>query len=104
MSIEPSAEIRIESDGDMSDLDRYHQLLRTLILTPEGYVPGNRSFGISFDYLDMPPNQAANFLAMELQGKLPDIIPEIQVDEVKCTAYDNGRALFTIRIRKANNS
>lgn len=104
MSMDSSAEIRIESDDDMSDLDKYHQQLRTLILTPAGSVPGNRGFGISFDYIDMPPNQAANFLAMELQEKLPDIIPEIQVDEVKCTEYDNGRALFAIRIREANNA
>lgn len=103
MELNTSPQIRIESDDDMTDLEKSHRLLRTLILTPEGTMVGNRDFGISFDLVGMPPNQAVNYLAMELQKKLPLFIPEIEVSEIEWSADALGRASFIIHIREAES-
>ena len=101
--MESSAEIRIVSDDGMSDLETINNRLRTLVLTPEGAMIGNRGFGISFDMVGMNPKQAVNFLAMELQKKLPVYIPEIALSDVDWAANDKGETVITIRIRKANS-
>ena len=98
-----TAEIRIESEGDATNLEKYSQRLRTLLLTPEGSLIGNRDFGISFDLVSMEPHQAENMLVIELQKKLPIFIPEIQLDKVIWSADINGRAVFTVQIRKAKS-
>ena len=97
-----TAQIRIEAGDDMTMLQKYDKELRTMILTPEGTVIGNRDFGINFDIVDMQPLQAVNYLAMELEKKIPVFIPEIKVISVD-TEIDSpeGRVIFRIRIGRA---
>lgn len=98
-----SAQIKIESDDDLSSIQKYHNLLRTMLLTPEGTMIGNRDFGVSFDLLSMQPNHAINMLVMELEKKIPVFIPDIEVSGVDWTADKYGRTVFRIHIRKANS-
>ena len=97
-----SNQIRIEADDDMTLLQKYDKRLRSLILTPEGTMIGNRDFGIDFDLISMQPIQAANFLAMQLEQKITRYIPEIKVISVD-TEIDSpeGRVIFRIRIGRA---
>ena len=97
-----TAQIRIEAGDDMTMLQKYDKELRTMILTPEGTVIGNRDFGINFDIVDMQPLQAVNYLAMELEKKIPVFIPEIQVKKVDWSIDPLiGKTVFSIRIGKA---
>ncbi len=95
-------QIRIEADDDMTLLQKYDKRLRSLILTPEGTMIGNRDFGIDFDLISMQPIQAANFLAIELERKISVYIPEIKVISVDTeTDSPEGRVIFRIRIGRA---
>ena len=97
-----SNQIRIEADDDLEVLEKYDKRLRTLILTPEGTMIGNRDFGIDFDLISMQPIQAANFLAMQLEQKITRYIPEIKVISVNTEIdHSDGRVIFRIRIGKA---
>ena len=97
-----SNQIRIEADDDMTLLQKYDKRLRSLILTPEGTMIGNRDFGIDFDLISMQPIQAANFLAMQLEQKITRYIPEIKVISVDTeTDSPEGRVIFKIRIGRA---
>jgi len=97
-----SNQIRIEADDDMTLLQKYDKRLRSLILTPEGTMIGNRDFGIDFDLISMQPIQAANFLAMQLEQKITRYIPEIKVISVDTeTDSPEGRVIFRIRIGRA---
>lgn len=97
-----SNQIRIEADDDMTLLQKYDKKLRSLILTPEGTMIGNRDFGIDFDLISMQPIQAANFLAMQLEQKITRYIPEIKVISVDTeTDSPEGRVIFRIRIGRA---
>jgi phage baseplate assembly protein W len=97
-----SNQIRIEADDDMTLLQKYDKRLRSLILTPEGTMIGNRDFGIDFDLISMQPIQAANFLAMQLERKITRYIPEIKVISVDTeTDSPEGRVIFRIRIGRA---
>ena len=97
-----SNQIRIEADDDMTLLQKYDKRLRSLILTPEGIMIGNRDFGIDFDLISMQPIQAANFLAMQLERKITRYIPEIKVISVDTeTDSPEGRVIFRIRIGRA---
>ena len=95
-------QIRIEADDDLEVLEKYDKRLRTLILTPEGTMIGNRDFGIDFGLVSMQPIQAANFLAIELERKISVYIPEIKVISVNTEIdHSDGRVIFRIRIGKA---
>jgi phage baseplate assembly protein W len=97
-----SNQIRIEADDDMTLLQKYDKRLRSLILTPEGTMIGNRDFGIDFDLISMQPIQAANLLAMQLEQKITRYIPEIKVISVDTeTDSPEGRVIFRIRIGRA---
>ena len=86
----------------MTLLQKYDKRLRSLILTPEGTMIGNRDFGIDFDLISMQPIQAANFLAMQLEQKITRYIPEIKVISVDTeTDSPEGRVIFRIRIGRA---
>ena len=96
------SQIRIESDDGITLLQKYNKRLRSLILTPVGTMIGNRDFGISIDLVDMAPQQAANYLAMELEKKIPLFIPEIGVKSVEWTSDGTGKATFIIHIGVIN--
>ena len=85
-----SNQIRIEADDDMTLLQKYDKRLRSLILTPEGTMIGNRDFGIDFDLISMQPIQAANFLAMQLEQKITRYIPEINFRNFRLYAKASG--------------
>ncbi len=104
MSTSTGADIKIETEDGMTRLQKYGKRLLSLILTPEGTMIGNRDFGLSFDMISMPPHQAANLLAMELDKKVPVFIPEIQVNSVDWSiSGTTGRVTFRIKIGKANS-
>ena len=75
--------IRIIHVGNEVDIDRIDGELKALILTSTGTIPGSRNFGLTGEYLSRPPNEAVNVLAMELEEKVEEFIPEIEIVNVE---------------------
>ena len=73
--------------GD-EDLEEYNEQLQCLIASTERTLPGSRGFGISPDVLDGPPGETLNRLAMSLQEKVEQFIPEIEVLNVSGQTND----------------
>ena len=57
--------------------------LKALILSTEGTIPGSRNFGLAGEFLTRPPLEAVNLLAMELEEKVEEYIPEITIANVE---------------------
>lgn len=93
--------INIVHAGGELNIKRIDEELKTLILSPEGTIPGSRNFGLAGEFLSRPPNEAVNILAMELEEKVETFIPEItianvegnfgkDIDGMKMTIYVEG--------------
>lgn len=72
--------------------------LTALISTPEGTCAGDRSYGLSQSFVDLPAMQAANELALELAEKIRLYEPRADLSEVTCTADLYGGLVATITI------
>ena len=46
-------------------------------------IPGSRNFGLAGEFLTRPPLEAANLLAIELEEKVSEYIPEITIASVE---------------------
>lgn len=71
----------VATDG--SDLTGINEQLKTLILSVEGTIPGNRDFGLAREFISYPPREAINMFAMELESKVAIFIPEITIARVE---------------------
>lgn len=100
--MESTDTITIASVDSSLDLKRIDAELRSLMLAAEGTIPGSRSFGLTRDFLSIPPHEAANLLAIELEEKVETYIPEITIASIE---YDpeyvtEGGSKFTIHIER----
>lgn len=74
--------IQITMEDDLSDIDRIDKQLKALILSAEGTIPGSRGFGLSQDFISMNPAEAANALAIELDEKIAEYIPDVTITDL----------------------
>lgn len=58
--------------------------------TPEGTIPGDRSFGLSTDYVDNPLPVAENLLALDIYEKVETYEPRVAVKDIVCEADIDG--------------
>jgi phage baseplate assembly protein W len=93
-------EIEILGVDDERITDRVMQQVRTLILTPEGMLPGSRAFGLPYEFIDMLPDDAVNELAIELEEKVDEFIPEVSVAEVTAEPDTEGRMKIKIFLER----
>lgn len=93
-------QIEILGMDDEQIPDRIIQQLRTLLLTPEGTLPGSRSFGLPYEFIDMLPDDAVNELAIELEEKVDEFIPEISIAEVVAEPDIDGKNTIKIYIER----
>lgn len=75
--------------GDTS-IERANAQLKALMLARERTIPGSRGFGLSGDFLDAPSYEAVSEFGVELEEKVDEFIPEIDVAEVKADAGIDG--------------
>lgn len=85
-----SNQIEIVSVGAESSVERVNAQLRSLILSRERTIPGSRGFGLSGDFVDLPSYEAASEFAVELEEKVDEFIPEIDISEVRTQMNING--------------
>lgn len=93
-------EVEIVSTDNMTDMERYITWLKSLIVTPEGSLPGNRGFGLKMDFLSAIPAQAVNLLAIELDEKVQEYIPEITIANVELLSASGGNLNIKIYIER----
>lgn len=75
--------ITVASSTEGLDIQRIDAELKALILATEGMIPGSRNFGLAGEFLTRPPLEAANLLAIELEEKVSEYIPEITIASVE---------------------
>lgn len=75
--------ITVTSSTEGLDIQRIDAELKSLILATEGMIPGSRNFGLAGEFLTRPPLEAANLLAIELEEKVSEYIPEITIASVE---------------------
>lgn len=70
-----SQKIQIGAKG----LQGLYQEINTLLSTRKGTVPLDRDFGVSWDFIDNPINEARPLIVAELVTQLEKYIPRIKV-------------------------
>ena len=91
--------IEIVPVGGDASIERANAQLKALILARERTIPGSRGFGLSGDYLDATCYEAASEFAVELEEKVDEFIPEIDVAEVKVDADIDGRVDAQVSVK-----
>lgn len=94
--------IKIVSTDNMPELNRIDTQLKALILSMEGMIPGSRGFGLTREFVGRPPREAFNLLAIELEEKVEQYIPEITIASVEGTIYVDGSIEPTIYVERRN--
>ena len=69
--------------GDLPERDDITRCLQMLMLTPEGTIPFDRSFGIDYGIFSYHPDIAKNMLAVELINKAEIYEPRAVITEVE---------------------
>ena len=90
----------INVDG-ADDFERIDSVLRSLIESTEGMYPGSRGFGLAGNATGEPPEAAVNTLFFELDEKLPEYLPEINIEDIQLE--DAGDGVILLRIYVATN-
>jgi hypothetical protein len=72
--------------------------IRCLFSTPEGTIPGDRSFGISQEYIEAPRPIAENLLALDVYEKVEKYEPRAVVKEITYGTGDDGQLIPNILI------
>lgn len=78
--------------------DEIRRNLSYLFSTPAGTCAGDRSYGLSYDMVDMPMAVAENMLALEIVDKAAQYEPRVYVKSVTCTADIDGRLTAAVRV------
>lgn len=82
--------ISITTVGEGLDIKRIDAELKALLLSNETTIPGSRAFGLTGEFLSRPRDETINLLAIELEKKVEEFIPEITIANVE----DNSRDAF----------
>lgn len=95
--------ITVTSSTEGLDIQRIDAELKALILATEGMIPGSRNFGLAGEFLTRPPLEAANLLAIELEEKVSEYIPEITIASVEMRPTKTlGSMSVTIYVERRN--
>lgn len=81
------------SDSALAELDRGVCLL---LSTRAGSLPLDREFGLSTEFLDLPPETAKSIYTAEITEKVAKYIPGVRVKNVSWQPGDDGK--FTSKV------
>lgn len=82
--------IDIDGEIDSERLEKIDQIIRALLITRKGTIPGSRSFGLPGQFVDAPEPEAANMVAVGLAEALTEYAPEVSVDRVEINGQVDG--------------
>lgn len=80
----------IDADYDQNELESIDRCIQFLMSVRRGTYPMDRRFGLSWDYVDMNPMQAANGLAADLSETLPLYEDRVKLDRVAMQYSESG--------------
>ncbi len=83
-------DIEIVNEDELNDFARIDSILRRLIGSVEGTIPGSRSFGLINGAVNLTPEEARNTFAEELDEKASEYLPEIVIDNIEIRSAENG--------------
>lgn len=90
-------DVEFESTGN----SRVDTCMKMLISVYEGTVPGERGFGISAGCLDLPPAQARNEFAIDLNEKVKEFLPGYVVDQIDMNfSQIDGKMKLFVKIKE----
>lgn len=92
--------IKLVSSDGMTDIQRIDMQLNALILSAEGTIPGSRGFGLPNDYISRQTYEALNILAMELDEKCEEFIPDISIANIEGDFKFDGSVDVTIYVER----
>ena len=85
---------------ELPEVERIDSQLKALILSAEGTIPGSRGFGLPQNFVSMNPREAANILAVELEEKVEEFIPEITIADVTAIPHRDGSMSVKIFVER----
>ena len=91
-------EIEVINLDEADGFERIDSLLRSLISTMAGTIPGSRSFGLEGGAINLLPEEARNTFLMELDEKVEQFIPEVSIEEVEFEDAGDGSILLRIYV------
>lgn len=83
-------DVLIRSPDDMPDVQLYKTRLQNMLAVMRGTMVGSRGFGINPDVLDLPPQDASDFLLVDLQTGADEYIRELDISGVDWTSELDG--------------
>lgn len=92
--------VKIIGLGNMERDERVRHQLTNLVLSVRRTVPGRRDFGLDGAFIDFPPHEAANVMAIELSEAVDKWIPELSIIGVRFVG-DDATGQFEAWIRVA---
>lgn len=85
---------------ELPEVERIDSQLKALILSAEGTIPGSRGFGLPQNFVSMNPREAANIIAIELEEKVEEFIPDITISDVEARAKNDGSMAVKIFVER----
>lgn len=92
----------MSASGDVKGIQRIDNQIKAIILSMTGTIPGSRGFGLEREFVSRPAQEALNLLAIELEEKLEQYIPEVTVASVGGKVNGDGSIEPTIYIERRN--
>lgn len=92
--------IDIVMGEELPEVERIDTQLKALILSAEGVIPGSRGYGLPQNFISMNPREAANILAIELEEKVAQFIPNITISDVNAEANTDGTMSVEIFVER----
>lgn len=80
----------IDADYDENELKSIDRCVQFIMSVRRGTYPMDREFGLSWDYVDMQPLQAANALAADLADVLPKYEDRVELNRVDMQYSESG--------------
>lgn len=99
------AEQYIIRSDDLSETEDLYKQLNNLLSTRKGTIPINRDFGIDWNVLSQPLDEAESSFVVELMEQIEAYIPELKASEIEFTVEpENGKIIPTITIERSEQN
>lgn len=85
--------------NDSNKQEEILKCLQTLYETPVGTVALDRNFGLNWDFLDLPMQQAKGRLTIEMIEKTRMYEPRVSIENVNFTQNNDGKLKAKVVLR-----
>lgn len=99
------AESYIIRSSELSETEDLYKQLCNLLSTREGTIPINRDFGLNWNVLSKPIDEAESDFVVELMEKIETFIPELRASEVDFESdAEEGKLIPVITIERSGTN